>query len=373
MRGELPLPTACSPLLIAPQRDGRLDFAKAEVQNARSISRKDGFKRMKTISRRQFIAATSVAVWHGHLAHVRAEKLTGGTPVPRQTRLKKALIHGLPDEKYLTSLKEAGYDGMESTAWNAEPAKAEEARKIADRLGLKIHCVMRAWTQFNDPKQFDAHVASVETALRTAQILGADAILLVPCRVGGAGMKIPKPRELQYEFDEKTNHIKRVVAGDNAPYDAYIAAHNQAIDASRAAYEKLIPVAEKTGVVIAHENVWNNLWSKPDVLANFVSGFKSRWLGVYYDIGNHVKYAPSEEWILKLGSLIKKCHVKDFKLNDDPGGDGKWANIRDGSIDWPAVRAALDKIGYTGWMTIEGGSCTMAEHSQRLDLIIAGK
>ena len=48
-------------------------------------------------------------------------------------------------------------------------------------------------------------------------------------------------------------------------------------------------------------------------------------------------------------------------------------NIRDGSVHWPVVRAALDKIGYNGWMTIEGGDLSPEEHSKRLDLIIAGK
>ena len=103
------------------------------------------------------------------------------------------------------------------------------------------------------------------------------------------------------------------------------------------------------------------------------ASFKSPWVRAYYDIGNHVKYAPSEEWILALGGLLAKCHVKDFKLNDDPGGGGKFVDIRDGSVDWPAVRAALEKVNYNGWMTIEGGGCSMAEHSRRLDLIIAGK
>jgi L-ribulose-5-phosphate 3-epimerase len=322
-------------------------------------------KGMKPITRRQFIAAATAAA----SAVLWDRRAAAAPPV----KLKKALIHGLPDEKYLTSLKEAGFDGMECTAWSAEPAQAEEARKLADRLGLKIHSVLRGWTQFNDPKQFDAHLATVETALRTAQLLGADALLLVPCRIGGGGMKMPKPREFQIEFDERTNHLKRVVAGDNAPYEAYITAHNQAADASRAAYEKLIPVAEKTGVVIAHENVWNNLWVRPDVLSNFAGSFKSRWLQVYFDIGNHVKYAPPEQWILALGRLLKECHVKDFKLNDDPGGDGQFVNIRDGSVNWPAVRVALDKVGYTGWMTIEGGNLSPAKHSQRLDLIIDGK
>jgi hypothetical protein len=33
----------------------------------------------------------------------------------------------------------------------------------------------------------------------------------------------------------------------------------------------------------------------------------------------------------------------------------------------------LDKIGYNGWLTIEGGKLSIGEHSKRLDLIIAGK
>jgi len=65
--------------------------------------------------------------------------------------------------------------------------------------------------------------------------------------------------------------------------------------------------------------------------------------------------------------------VKDFKLSENDPGDGKFVNIRDGSVRWPAVRAALDKIGYNGWLTIEGGDLSTAENSRRLDLIIAGK
>jgi L-ribulose-5-phosphate 3-epimerase len=65
--------------------------------------------------------------------------------------------------------------------------------------------------------------------------------------------------------------------------------------------------------------------------------------------------------------------VKDFKLAEADPGTGKFVNIRDGSVRWPAVRAALDKIGYNGWLTIEGGNLSTEENSQRLDLIIAGR
>ena len=55
--------------------------------------------------------------------------------------------------------------------------------------------------------------------------------------------------------------------------------------------------AEKAGVVIMIENVWNNLWVKPAIFQHFVASFQNPWIRTYFDIGNHVKYAPPEQWI----------------------------------------------------------------------------
>ncbi|MCS7304080.1 MAG: sugar phosphate isomerase/epimerase [Thermoguttaceae bacterium] len=290
-----------------------------------------------------------------------------------KTKLYKALI-GKPDEATFQAWKAAGFEGMESTQWDINPAQAEKARRLADKFGMKIHSVLRGWTNFNssDPEQVKRDIQSVETALRAAEAYGADAVLLVPCRVGPPGMTIPEPWEFDIEFDDKTGHVQRVVKGDNTKYAEYIKAHNHAIDTSRAAVEKLIPTAEKTKVVIALENVWNNLWVLPNIFAHFVRSFGSPWVRAYFDIGNHVKYAPPEKWIRTLGDLIVKCHVKDFLLNPD-GRGGKFVHPRDGSVNWPEVRKALDEVGYNGWMTIEDGGLSLEEFSRRLDLIIAGK
>ena len=318
------------------------------------------------ISRRQFLAATAAAG-----LGVMASRGSGAETF--KTKLLKAMI-GKPTEEYLKKLKDAGFDGLETADWSASPADAAAARAVAEKLGMKIHAVLRGWMQFNstDPAVVAKSVAETETALRAAQGYGADAILLVPCRIGSKDMAMPEAWEFQIEFDEKTGHISKVVAGDNAKYKAYIEAHNQAVDGSIAAVKKLIPVAEQTKVVIALENVWNNLWVKPAYFKSFVASFQNPWVKAYFDIGNHVKYAPPEEWIRALGSLLAKCHVKDFKLNPD-GHGGKFVDIRDGSVNWPAVRKTLDDVGYNGWMTIEGGGLSLEEHSKRLDLIIAGK
>jgi len=285
--------------------------------------------------------------------------------------LRKALIVGKPTEEALARMKAAGFQGVE--AGIVSPEEAAACRLIAARTGVHIHSVMRGWAEFNssDPAKvketFDVTVA----ALRAAQGYGASTVLLVPCRIGG--MAMPEPWEFRIKFDPANGHLAQVVDGDNAPYADFIAAHDHAYDTSAEQIRKLIPIAEETGVVIAVENVWNNLFLSPEHHAHFVDSFASPWVKVYFDLGNHVKYGPTEQWVRVLGSRIAKCHVKDFKLNPD-GHGGDFVDIRDGSIDWPAVRQALDDVGYAGWMTIEGsGGLPLEEQSRRLDLIIAGE
>jgi L-ribulose-5-phosphate 3-epimerase len=317
------------------------------------------------MKRRDFLAMTAAAA----TATVIGSRCEAA---PAKGKMKKALI-GNPNEKTLTTWKAAGIEGMETGAWNVSPEKAAEGRLLAEKHGIKIHSVIRAWVNFNsrDPDAVKKDIASVETALRAAEGYGADAILLVPCKTGG--IKMPEPWEFDIKFDPKNGHLKQVVSGDNGPYKDYIAAHDHATDSTRKALEQLIPTAEKTGVVIALENVWNNLWVKPDLFTNFVSSFDSPSIKAYFDIGNHVKYAAPQEWIRSLGKLIVKCHVKDFKLKAD-GHGGNFCNIREGSVDWPAVVKELQAVGYDGWMTLEGsGKLSLEEQNKRLDLIVAGK
>jgi len=289
-----------------------------------------------------------------------------------RTKPHKALIISKPSEDDFKRLKEAGFEGVEGGV--ISPEEAGKCREIADKLGMRIHSVLRGWAEFNSPekKKVEDTLAHTVKAIEAARAFGADAVLLVTCRIGG--MKMPKPWEFTLDWEEKTGHIKKVVRGDNAPFQAYIDAHNHATDTSKEAVRRLIPAAEKAKVILALENVWNNLWVEPAIFRNFVESFQSPWVRAYYDIGNHVKYNRPEHWVLTLSDLLVKIHVKDFKLNKgDAGGEGDFVNIRDGSVRWPIVRAALEEVGYNGWMTIEGGNLSLAEHSQRLDQILAGR
>jgi sugar phosphate isomerase/epimerase len=70
----------------------------------------------------------------------------------------------------------------------------------------------------------------------------------------------------------------------------------------------------------------------------------SNAIRVYYDVGNSHKmgYDIYQE-IRFLGKNICEFHAKDY---DDLYGKG--------TVNFPELRRAMDDIGYSGWMHIEG-------------------
>lgn len=79
---------------------------------------------------------------------------------------------------------------------------------------------------------------------------------------------------------------------------------------------------------------------------------------VYYDVGNSQDAGhPIFDEIRLLGAHIVEFHAKDTK---DLYGKG--------SIDFPAVRKAMEDIGYNGWFVIEGTKMPLGvEKSVRYD------
>lgn len=125
------------------------------------------------------------------------------------------------------------------------------------------------------------------------------------------------------------------------------------IGAVVAALKRLAPKAEARGVVLALENYL----SAADNL-KILERVGSPAVQVYYDIGNSqdVGYPILDE-IRELGSHIVEVHAKDTQ---DLYGKG--------SMDFPAVRAALEGIGYKGWFVLEGTKMPLGvEESVRYD------
>ncbi|MBR5626881.1 MAG: sugar phosphate isomerase/epimerase, partial [Thermoguttaceae bacterium] len=167
--------------------------------------------------------------------------------------------------------------------------------------------------------------------------------------------------------------VSEVVEGDNTPFKEYIDLQNNATIQVRKCLEKLIPVAAYEGITIGVENVWNNLWCTPDFYAAFVSSFDNRWIKSYFDMGNHVKYAPTEEWIRALRGQITKLHIKDFAVDKNAPAGGTFVPIGKGDIKWQQVRDTLEEIGCSSWVTLESDGFTDEEHLQIFKDFFAGK
>jgi hexulose-6-phosphate isomerase len=330
-------------------------------------------------TRRNFLAASAAAAVLGpQIPALAADE-------PLRGRIRKAMIVRIPTEATLQPYKEAGFEGVEAQEYTKmTEEEATRLREKAAAMDMRIHSVMRGWASFNsdDAKKRNATIEETRQAMRIAKAYGADDILLVPCRIGNE-VAMPDPGDFDIEFDEKTLHVSRVVAGDNSKFEGYIAAQNKATDMSRKAVEELIPLAEELKIIIALENVWNNLWVQPKLYKAFVASFNHKYVKSYFDVGNHVKYrgTPVQDWIPILGNLIVRLHFKGYHLGATTKED-KWPSQfkpaqhlhgEADSINWKAVRKALSDINFDGWASIEEGGLPPAEFNKRFDLIIAGK
>ena len=125
------------------------------------------------------------------------------------------------------------------------------------------------------------------------------------------------------------------------------------IDAVVAALKRLAPKAEAKGVILAIENTL-------PAAANLgiLESVGSPAVRVYYDVANSQDAGyPILDEIRGLGTRVVEVHAKDTK---DLYGKG--------SIDFPAVRKALEDIGYAGWLVMEGTKMPLGlERSVRYD------
>lgn len=283
-------------------------------------------------SRRSFLKQAGVA----------SAAAPGGSP-------KKAVLIGmlpkeLPLPERFALAREVGFEGMEVNTID-DPAEAEAIAKAAQAAKLPIHSVMnsehwRSPLSSPDAAVVDKSVKGMLTSIANAKLLGADTVLLVPAVV-----------------DAKTGY-----------QDAWTRSH-------KVITERILPEADKQGIVIGIEEVWNKFLLSPLEMNAYVDSFKSKWVQAYFDVGNIVFYAYPQDWIRTLGPRIKKVHLKDFRL-DRRKGSFEFVHLGDGDIDWPEVRKALHDIGYNGYMTTEirGGDKTyLTDVVARIDRFLGGQ
>jgi len=108
-----------------------------------------------------------------------------------------------------------------------------------------------------------------------------------------------------------------------------------------AVLKRLAPKAEKAQVVLGIES-----WLDAETHLRLIDAVGSAAVKVYYDVANmETRGYPLYEEIRFLGrkGLICEVHAKE-----------NGALIGEGKVDFRKVRSALDDIGYSGWLVLEG-------------------
>jgi sugar phosphate isomerase/epimerase len=106
-------------------------------------------------------------------------------------------------------------------------------------------------------------------------------------------------------------------------------------------FEKILPTAEKCGVLIGLENHWG-LARTPEGLLRILDDVKSPWLGAIPDTGNFLE-DPYE----KLEAIMPKAvfvHAKTYY------GGGRWYTL---DLDYDKIGAILRKFNYRGYVSLE--------------------
>ncbi|HYD11378.1 MAG TPA: sugar phosphate isomerase/epimerase family protein [Allosphingosinicella sp.] len=226
--------------------------------------------------------------------------------------------------------QEAGFEGIELEVGDG-PAAA--LRQAADAAGIIIHSV-HCWENYRkpltspEPAVRDAGIAATLAALEAAHVMGAGAMLLIPGVVGADA-----------SYDEVDRRSRDVIV------------------------RAILPEAERLGIVLVVENVWNGFLLSPCDCARYIESFASPGVRLCLDLGN-VIFGRPEGWLDIAGRCAASLHLKDLR---------HWLHLRryqivrvgEGDIDWPAVRAALTRIGFSGWGVMAEAESAQPNWSKR--------
>jgi hexulose-6-phosphate isomerase len=267
---------------------------------------------------------------------------TAATQPAKKRSIRKAVMYatlsykGTVLEKF-KALKAAGFEGVEPMSHMNQ----DEVLKALEETGLKAAsvCCNTHWRQpLSHPDEGTRRVAveGVQQALKDAKRYGATSILLVPGQVN-----------------------------KDATYD-------ECWKRSITEIRKVIPLAKELDVKIAIENVWNDFITTPEQAKAYLDEIDSPHVGWHFDIGNCLRYSPSETWIPVLGKRILKLHIKEYsKLK-------RWnVHFFEGDNNWPAIMKALDEVGYQGWGISEqpgdqaANDAALKDLSERMDKVFA--
>jgi len=247
--------------------------------------------------------------------------------------------------------KQAGFDGIELviTEKGELRADADEKELLAIRSAAKEEQIeiigltnSLNWQCSLTSSMEHIREKAKKTLIRQMEIastLGAKAVLALPGFVA-----------MNFITDElhpsvSTHDVKYYHPGSE------IISYEDAYERSLEAFRQLAPVAEKMGITICIENIWNQFLLSPVEMRDFIDKIGSDHVKVYFDVGNVLTHGYPEQWIRILGNRIERVHFKDF-IRGYTSLKG-FVNLLCGDVNFVEVMKALNEIKYDGWITAE--------------------
>jgi len=127
-------------------------------------------------------------------------------------------------------------------------------------------------------------------------------------------------------------------------------------------YALVEDLAREHGVRANVEIHHGNMCSSASLTYRLVSNFDPDNIGVIFDPGNMI-CEGRENWQLGLellGPYLSHVHVKNAAWSQtgvSAHGESLWkhamVNMKEGIADWSEILAALDRVGYRGWLSFE--------------------
>lgn len=248
--------------------------------------------------------------------------------------------------RVIDEMQQTGYSGTELGDWGFMPTDPDELKGELDARGLAL---MASWVSVK-LHDGDCHRQSADDAVRTGKQLA---------KVGGPDSLIVLGND-PYGDPRRTAIAGRVAPSDGMTADQWRVFSEGANYVARR-------VMDEAGIrTVFHQHI-GTLVETMDEARRLLDTTDSSILGLCLDTGHWTFGAGGDPAVAarELRDRVWHVHFKDCAPTviqdsreqgwDGPTsvGHGVFCELGQGCVDFPGVLAALDEIGYHGWIVVE--------------------
>jgi sugar phosphate isomerase/epimerase len=238
-------------------------------------------------------------------------------------------------ERVVGTLQELGYEGVEWTLahFNPHTKSPAELQRVVDvtreaGLGVSEVVVQQDFVTRDEAARRD-RIDLVKDCIRAAADTGVPALNLFTG---------PAP------WDPNAPKLGRDISEGQAW--AYV----------QSAFAEIVPLAVEHEVYLAVEAVFGHTCREFYTTRFLLDAFPSPYLAINMDPSHYALYGNDVPWVVEqFADKIVHVHLKDVvgRPGGLPGETFQFPLLGEGIIDWAAFFAALDRIGYNGYCSVE--------------------